>query len=990
MAEHYVNRDAAAAAHLQYGITLAHSCLQQFAVKSIEDKGSTITADKVTKFKTSFHDFNQTVHFILNNWKKGGFEQGCKKILKSYLLRCKNVRNDVSHQANQYTDNHDRKIEDLCPVVKEIGFPREADSIRNFMRPQPLVKTSWEQLKQLANEHFKEGRYTEAMISYTEALKEKPDEPTLYSNRALCEINLERYEDARNDAEDALNLDGNTAKYYRILSEALMKLGNLEEALSACERGLEIDPRDGAILVRQRDIQAMLVMKITNQHPRTDAKGFMENTHGLADVPSNLLQRFFGIDPDPKDILVLTDAQFNEHAKFVALLREGHSYVYGARERPKDLKKAFRTFKEVADLGCAEGQYNLGVLYANGQGTNTDYALMFRYYQLAANQKPFKKWRGQVMPEIGVAEAENALGNAYRDGRGVDVDLKKAFSHYQKAANWGQPEAENNMGFCFVNGLGVTRNMESARSWYERAAKAGIAEAEMNYAELLERGWGGPVDEQGAFEYFQKAAQQGMQGAIDALHRMSLRGSANKHQRNAFENTLEKSTAKKDVNALFFKGNKENELRNYDEAIIYYKEAADLGHLESKIELWKLLLHQKRQNADAFLHCSEASQTGDAISQQSLAKFYATGTGCTRDPEAAQKWFRRALHRIPQESCHHISQEEFDETLRTAEVVCSYEEQSSLVTEGLKWEERLLRYLDTQDASKIDRKISEKFQNVNRLNERSDQLPFGTNIPKQLRKDDMFAVMMAAENGSVTAQNIVKARMMNAEALQSWALGNHDRAFALLRKSQKFHDIVEIRNPDMVAYIEKHSVNTPDAMFVKACHFVNDTQGAIHYVQRCIRLHPKEADFHNLLANLYLAAERSSEALASAQLAYKLEARPNWLYTIATAMLESLLEPSLRRNTVTGDLYEKTSPTVLDAYFKYLSENPSDARYVPSALFGVAYLYLIKSKNDLDKVRQYYDKACAADKQRLPCFEAVKDGSSRKSTVHQMPQSHVL
>ncbi|XP_055340337.1 stress-induced-phosphoprotein 1-like [Paramacrobiotus metropolitanus] len=216
--EPYGNRNAAAAAHLQYGITLVHPCLKQFAVKTIESQSSTLTAATVAYFKTNFHDFSQTIYFILDNWKNGGFDQGCKKMLKTYLRRCRNIRNDVSHQTYRNTDSHDRRIEDLCHVMREIGHPLEAENLQNFMKPQPLVNTSWEKLKQLGNQHYKEGRYTEAMISYTEALKEKPDEPALYSNRALCEMQLERFEDARNDGEDALNLDANNVKFYRILS----------------------------------------------------------------------------------------------------------------------------------------------------------------------------------------------------------------------------------------------------------------------------------------------------------------------------------------------------------------------------------------------------------------------------------------------------------------------------------------------------------------------------------------------------------------------------------------------------------------------------------------------------------------------------------------------------------------------------------------------------------------------------------------------------
>ncbi|XP_055340336.1 uncharacterized protein LOC129589560 [Paramacrobiotus metropolitanus] len=714
----------------------------------------------------------------------------------------------------------------------------------------------------------------------------------------------------------------------------------------------------------------MMVMKTTNQHPRRDTKEFMEKSNEMIFDPndSDLFQRFFAQNPDPKDIRVLDDAQYNQYAKFLALLREAHSYLNGARQQSKDPKMAFKIFKEAAELGCAEGQYNLGHLYANGLGTNADYALMLRYYRLAAEHKPFVKWGARIMSELGVAEAENALGNVYRDGRGVDVDYAKAFRHYTRAASWGQPEAQNNMGCFLSNGLGVAKNYQFARSWFERAAKHGLAEAQMNYAEMLEDGRGGPVDEEGALEYFQKAAKQGMPGAIEALHRMAVNGSASQPHKAAFEDLLKSSTANKDINALFFKGNMENEMRNYDEAVICWKAAADLGHLESKIVLWNLLLHRKRQNESAFLYCLEASQAGDVESQLRLTVLYATGTGCARDAAAAKKWFQRAVSRIPGESSQYMSQKEFDELLVTAERVCSFETRMSLSSKGLKWEQRLLRYMEARDVSEDDRRMIENYRHIQRLSELPDPLPVSTNIPSIIRKPDMQAVILAAERGSTVAADVAKAWMMNAEALQAWDLGNHNMAFSLFREAQKYHDVVEIHNFDMVAFIEEQSLNTTDAMFVKACHFGNNIQGSIYYVLRCIRKHPMEADFHNLLANLYGFAGRFDDSLSSAQRAYEIEARPNFLYTIATAMRMRLPAPDERRKKIKQKLYDKARLKVIEAYLKFLDHNPRDHRKVPTVLFCLASLHLTSDMSEMGK-----------------CASITKKRVLRKSDV-----SHVL
>lgn len=79
----------------------------------------------------------------------------------------------------------------------------------------------------------------------------------LYSNRALCELQLKKYELAREDAEDAIALDSNNIKYHRTLSTALYHLELWDECLTVCENGLKYCARDEVLLKRQRDCIAL-------------------------------------------------------------------------------------------------------------------------------------------------------------------------------------------------------------------------------------------------------------------------------------------------------------------------------------------------------------------------------------------------------------------------------------------------------------------------------------------------------------------------------------------------------------------------------------------------------------------------------------------------------------------------------------------------------------------------------------------------------------
>ena len=68
-------------------------------------------------------------------------------------------------------------------------------------------KSGWIQRKEEGNAHYKKSEWTEAMNCYTKAIRINPKAAVLYSNRALCEIQLKKFQLAREDAEDALELD---------------------------------------------------------------------------------------------------------------------------------------------------------------------------------------------------------------------------------------------------------------------------------------------------------------------------------------------------------------------------------------------------------------------------------------------------------------------------------------------------------------------------------------------------------------------------------------------------------------------------------------------------------------------------------------------------------------------------------------------------------------------------------------------------------------
>ncbi|XP_062394527.1 sperm-associated antigen 1 [Sardina pilchardus] len=102
------------------------------------------------------------------------------------------------------------------------------------------------------NEFVKKGRYEEAVGKYSECLKLKPNECTVYTNRALCLVKLDRFAEAKRDCDAALALEPQNKKaFYR---RAMANKG-LKDYL-ACSTDLqEVLRLDSSVAEAERELQ---------------------------------------------------------------------------------------------------------------------------------------------------------------------------------------------------------------------------------------------------------------------------------------------------------------------------------------------------------------------------------------------------------------------------------------------------------------------------------------------------------------------------------------------------------------------------------------------------------------------------------------------------------------------------------------------------------------------------------------------------------------
>uniref|UniRef100_A0A8V5HHW5 Uncharacterized protein n=1 Tax=Melopsittacus undulatus TaxID=13146 RepID=A0A8V5HHW5_MELUD len=105
------------------------------------------------------------------------------------------------------------------------------------------------QLRERGNAHFQAGDHAAALAAYTEALSlcdAGPERAVLHRNRAACYLKLEDYTKAEADASKAIEADGRDVKALFRRSQALQRLGRLDQAVTDLQRCLSLEPKNKA------------------------------------------------------------------------------------------------------------------------------------------------------------------------------------------------------------------------------------------------------------------------------------------------------------------------------------------------------------------------------------------------------------------------------------------------------------------------------------------------------------------------------------------------------------------------------------------------------------------------------------------------------------------------------------------------------------------------------------------------------------------------
>ena len=180
-------------------------------------------------------------------------------------------------------------------------------------------------------------------------------------------------------------------------------------------------------------------------------------------------------------------------------------------QRTASLDRLFDLYARSAEQGNPVAQYNIAMMYANGEAVNVDYQQAAYWFGKAASQ---------ALPA-----AQYRLGEMYLFGRGGLIkNINKAIELFEKASENGDADAQVNLAMMLATGDGVALDTARARYWLAQAIDGGHAAA-ADYLRLLQGAPSGRFterqrmafwDQQRTF-WIDEAAKYGVREAEEAL-----------------------------------------------------------------------------------------------------------------------------------------------------------------------------------------------------------------------------------------------------------------------------------------------------------------------------------------------------------------------------------------------------------------------------------------------------------------------------------------
>lgn len=174
---------------------------------------------------------------------------------------------EAAERARQYTERDPTAPPPAARAAPRPAAPRQRGGGAFSSRaPAPSPEDgaatgaapSGEELRERGNDAFRQGKHSAAVKHYSDAIRANPKDAKAHCNRAAAQIGLldefgknlppaqmrinPYYENAMSDLTEALAIDSGYVKAWARKGQLHLKVGEIQQAMSAYQRGLQLDP----------------------------------------------------------------------------------------------------------------------------------------------------------------------------------------------------------------------------------------------------------------------------------------------------------------------------------------------------------------------------------------------------------------------------------------------------------------------------------------------------------------------------------------------------------------------------------------------------------------------------------------------------------------------------------------------------------------------------------------------------------------------------
>jgi len=164
------------------------------------------------------------------------------------------------------------EVEKLEEAEEQFRIALEKDPSNDSLKTLVGAPKEFIRIKKEGNEKLTAGKMEDAIKIYTEGIKLKILTYIFYSNRSAAYFQLGKYQEALNDAEEAIKLKPKFGKAHLRKGSALFAQKKLVEAEIAFQQGLKVDKNNTNIQKQLDEVQKIIKTELNFVHVKSDSQ----------------------------------------------------------------------------------------------------------------------------------------------------------------------------------------------------------------------------------------------------------------------------------------------------------------------------------------------------------------------------------------------------------------------------------------------------------------------------------------------------------------------------------------------------------------------------------------------------------------------------------------------------------------------------------------------------------------------------------------------